>query len=475
MSEETSVLRHLEQDFDQAVARYVEFLRIPSISTDPAYAGETRRAGQWLADQLAGLGFSATLHETPGHPVLIAHHPGPAHDSKRGSAPHLLYYGHYDVQPPEPLDLWEHPPFEPTIVQAEHGPRMVARGAVDDKGQVMTFLEAFRGWHKVHGTLPAEITVLIEGEEETGSPSLPDFLKSHRDRLAAAAVAIVTDTNSWDIETPAITTSLRGLVYVEVTLKGPSRDLHSGMYGGAAINPLNALTRVLGQLHDDRGQVQIPGFYDDVVETPKDQLASWKALGFDEARFLGGIGLKTPSGEGGRHVLERLWSRPTCDINGIWGGYTGAGAKTVIAAEASAKLSCRLVAAQDPERIVAGIRSFFEARTPPDCRWSISLFGQSPGISVATDSPYIRAAKAGLKQIYGKETVLMGAGGSVPVVGWMQDILGLESVMVGFGLEDDRIHSPNEKFELRCLKNGILSHAAILARLAAIQTGKPAK
>ena len=331
-----------------------------------------------------------------------------------------------------------------------------------------SFLEAFRGWHKVHGTLPVEITVLIEAEEETGSPSLPDFLKTHRADLVAD-VAVVTDTNSWDIDTPAITTMLRGMVYVEVTLKGPSRDLHSGLYGGAAINPLNALTRVLGQLHDDRGQVQIPGFYDDVVETPKEELATWKALGFDERRFLGEIGLKTSSGEGGRHILERLWSRPTCDLNGIWGGYTGAGAKTVIAAEASAKLSCRLVAAQDPERIVAGIKSFFEARTPPDCRWSFKLFGQSPGISVAADSPHMAAAKAGLKEIYGCDPVMVGIGGSIPVVGWMQEHLGLESILLGFGLEDDRIHSPNEKFELRCLKNGILSHAAILARMAALK------
>lgn len=461
MSEETSVLRHLEQDFDQAVARYLEFLRIPSISTDPAYAGETRRAGQWLADQLTGLGFTATLHETPGHPVLVAHHPGPG-----GAVPHLLYYGHYDVQPADPLELWDHPPFEPTIIEAEHGHRVVARGAVDDKGQVMTFLEAFRGWHAIHGTLPVKITVLVEGEEETGSPSLPDFLKAHHAELAAADVAIVTDTNSWNIDTPAITTMLRGLVYAEVTLKGPSRDLHSGLYGGAVINPLNALTRVLGQLHDDRGQVQIPGFYDDVVETPKAELASWKALGFDETRYLGEIGLKTPCGEGGRHILERLWSRPTCDINGLWGGYTGAGAKTVIASEASAKLSCRLVAAQDPERIVDGIKSFFEARTPPDCRWTIKFFGQSPGISVATDSPHMGAAKSGLAAIYGRDPVLMGMGGSIPVVGWMQNLLGLESILLGFGLEDDRIHSPNEKFELRCLKNGILSHAAILARMA---------
>jgi acetylornithine deacetylase/succinyl-diaminopimelate desuccinylase-like protein len=457
------VLRHLEQDFDNAVERYVTFLRIPSISTDPAYKAETRRAGQSLADELASLGFDASLRDTPGHPVVVAHHAGPG----GASGPHLLYYGHYDVQPPDPLELWNSPPFEPAIVDAEHGRRVVARGAVDDKGQVRTFMEAFRGWHQVHGTMPARITVMLEGEEETGSPSLPDFLKANRAELQAD-VAIVTDTNAWDIATPAITYMLRGMLYVEVALFGPSRDLHSGLYGGAVVNPINALTRVLGQLHDSHGRIQIPGFYDDVRELDAAEAEMWHKLNFDEKRFLGEIGLHTSTGESGRTILERLWSRPTCDINGIWGGYTGKGSKTVIASQASAKISCRLAVAQDPSRIFEGLKSFLETRTPPDCRWEIQCFGMSPGIRVPTDSAFMKAARAGLKDVFRREPVLCGIGGSIPVVGWMQDYLDLQSIMVGFGLEDDRIHSPNEKFELKCLKNGILSHAAILAHMAAL-------
>ncbi len=457
------VLRHLEQDFGNAVERYKALLRIPSISTDPAYKDETRRAGQSLTDELAALGFAATLHDTPGHPIIVAHYPGP----KDATGPHLLYYGHYDVQPPEPLELWHSPPFEPVVVEAEHGPRMVARGAVDDKGQVRTFMEAFRGWKTVHGEIPARITVLLEGEEESGSPSLPPFLETHRADLKAD-VAIVTDTNSWDIDTPAITYMLRGMMYAEVTLHGPSRDLHSGLYGGAVVNPINALTRILGQLHDDHGRIQIPGFYDDVREIDPAEAKAWRALDFDEKRFLGEIGLNSSVGESGRTMLERLWSRPTCDINGIWGGYTGPGAKTVIAAHASAKISCRLAVAQDAERVFAGLKNFLESRTPPDCRWEFKRFGASPGIRVETSSPYMTAARAGLKDVYRRDAVLTGIGGSIPVVGWMQDYLGLQSIMVGFGLDDDRIHSPNEKFELKCLKNGILCHAAILARMAAL-------
>jgi acetylornithine deacetylase/succinyl-diaminopimelate desuccinylase-like protein len=457
------VLRHLEQDFEQAVERYAALLRIPSISTDPAYKAETRRAGQSLADELASLGFEVSLRDTPGHPVVVAHHPGPG-----GTGPHLLYYGHYDVQPPDPLELWDSPPFEPAIVQGPHGRRMVARGAVDDKGQVRTFIEAFRGWHAVHGTLPARITVMLEGEEETGSPSLPPFLEAHRDELEAD-VAIVTDTNSWDIDTPAITYALRGMLYVEVTLHGPSRDLHSGLYGGAVVNPINALTQVLGQLHDQHGRVQIPGFYDDVREIAPAEAEAWRKLHFDEKAFLGEIGLHCSVGEAGRTVLERLWARPTCDINGIWGGYTGAGAKTVIASKASAKISCRLVVEQDPDRVLEGLKSFLDTRTPPDCRWEIQSFGAAPGFRIDTANPFMRAARAGLKDIYRREAVLVGVGGSIPVVGWMKQYLGLDSILVGFGLSDDRIHSPNEKFELKCLRNGILSHAAILAHMVRAQ------
>ena len=462
------VLDRIESEFPNSVARLCEFVQIPSVSTDPAYAAETRRAGQWIADQLTGLGFAASLRETPGHPVVVAHHPGPA----AAGGPHVLYYGHYDVQPPDPIELWGSAPFDATIVSAARGERLVARGAVDDKGQVMTWLEAFRAWTDVHGGLPVRTSVILEGEEETGSPSLPGFLRANRDELRAD-VCIVSDTNSWDIETPAITYMLRGLLYVELTLHGPSRDLHSGMYGGAVVNPINVLTRTLGQLHDDHGRVRIPGFYDDVREPSTAEREVWDLLGFDTAAFLGEIGLKSPSGEAGRSMLERLWSRPTCDLNGIYGGYTGAGAKTVIPSHASAKLSCRLVPNQDPQKIMAGLRKFLDARTPPDCRWEIVNHGASRAIRVPTDSPYLAAAVAGLTQVYRREPVLVGCGGSIPVVGMIQDILGFDSLLVGFGLDDDRVHSPNEKFELACLRNGIRSHAAILARLAEVNPKKP--
>lgn len=459
-----AVLGRAEAGFDASVARLCDLLRIPSVSAKPDHAPEVRRAADWLAAELAGLGFDASVRPTAGHPMVVAHHPGPS----GADVPHILYYGHYDVQPPEPLELWDSPPFEPAIVEGPHGPRVVARGAVDDKGQVMTFLEAFRAWHAEHGTLPIRITVLLEGEEETGSPSLMPFLRANAEELKAD-VCVITDTNSWTIDTPAITTRLRGLLYAEVTLHGPSHDLHSGLYGGAVLNPINALTRILGQIHDEQGRVRFPGFYDGVRDPSAEELAMWRDLGFSEADFLAGVGLKTPAGEAGRSALERLWARPTCDINGIWGGYTGAGAKTVIAAKASAKLSCRLVPGQDPDAVLAGLRAFLDERTPPDARWEIQSFGQSPGLQVPTDSPYLRAAMAGLGDVYANRPVLIGSGGSIPVAGCIKDALGFDSIFVGFGLEDDRIHSPNEKFELKCLKNGILSHVAMLARFAELR------
>ena len=454
------VLKRIEQDFEGALSRYLAFLRIPSISTDPAYKDEVRRAGAWLESQLRAIGFDTTLHATSGHPILLAHH-----EAATPNAPHLLYYGHYDVQPPEPLELWETPPFEPAIVDGPHGKRVIARGAVDDKGQVMTFLEAFRAWKAVHGSLPIQLTVLIEGEEESGSTSLPGFLAAHAETLGQAAAAIITDTNAWDIDTPAITYRLRGNVYVEITLAGPSRDLHSGLYGGAVVNPINALTEVLGQLHGADGRVQVPGFYDNVAELSEGERQSWAALPFDEDGFLHEIGLTHSTGEAGYTTLERLWARPTCDVNGIWGGYTGPGSKTVIASRASAKLSFRTVPDQDPAKILQGLKVFLDARTPKDCAWTIQQFGASRGISVPLGGPLMQAARAGLEDIYCKPAAMVGAGGSIPVVGHVKTQLGLDSILVGFGLADDRIHSPNEKFELKCLKNGILSQAAILARL----------
>ena len=461
------VLQRIGQDFEAAVERLCDVLRIPSISTDPDFNDETRRAAEWMVDDLRRMGFNAEAMRTSGHPMVVATHDGPP----GFDGPRILYYGHYDVQPPDPLELWESGPFEPVIRPSAHGDdrMVVARGAVDDKGQVMTFLEAFRAWHAVHGGPPVAVTVLLEGEEESGSPSLEPFLREHASMLAAD-VCVVSDTGMWDIDTPAITSMLRGLVYIEATLHGPSRDLHSGVYGGNVVNPCNALTEILGGLHDRDGRVTIPGFYDDVVETPREERDRWAALPFDEGELMSGIGMKRPFGEKGYSLLERMWARPTLDINGLVGGYTGKGAKTVIGSSATAKISCRLVADQDPERIRAALVKYLEDRTPPDCRWTIHDHGCNPAIRVPTDSVYLRAVSRALHDVFGREPAIIGTGGSIPAVGSIQRLLGFDSLLVGFGLEDDRVHSPNEKFELKCFRNGILAHARMLGEFAALRT-----
>jgi len=462
-----AVLEQVDADLDGSLERLFELLSIPSISTDPAFKGDVERAADWCAETLRGLGFTGGKRQTPGHPMIVAHHPGPNANGAR-KAPHVLYYGHYDVQPPAPLELWDSPPFEPQLIDAANGKRIVARGSADDKGQFMTWIEALRAWDKVAGGPPCEVTVMLEGEEETGSPSLEPFLEANREELARADVAIVCDTPMWSVDRPAITWLLRGMCYVEVTLTGPSHDLHSGFYGGAVLNPITALSRILGDLHDDKGQVQIPSFYDDVEEPPEAVKKSWAALGFDEKAFLAGAGLDTPHGEANRSTLERIWSRPAADINGIWGGYTGEGSKTVIPSTASCKLSCRLVPSQDPMKVASGIEAFFKARAPKDAKLSFRFFGRSPGLKVATDTPYFQAAEQALGDVFGQAPALMGCGGSIPVVGSMQRILGLDSLLVGFGLEDDRLHSPNEKFELACLHKGIRANAAILGQFATL-------
>ncbi|MFO0829201.1 MAG: dipeptidase [Phycisphaerales bacterium] len=462
------VLAAVDKQYDGSIERLKEFLRIKSVSTDPAFDAETRRAAEWAAAQLREIGFRAEVVKTQGHPMVLAHHDGPG-----AGAPRILYYGHYDVQPADPLHEWKSPAFEPAIVdghpyKGKPGKRIVARGAVDDKGQVMTFIEAFRAWHTAHGTMPCGVTVMLEGEEESGSKSFEPFLASHRDKLAAN-VCVVSDTGMWDIETPAITTMLRGLVYVEVTLRGPTHDLHSGMYGGTLVNPINALAAMIGQLHDADRRVQIKGFYDDVRALPESIKKQWAALDFDERQFLGEAGVQHAYGEKGYSTMERMWSRPTCDCNGIIGGYTGKGAKTVIGAFASAKISCRLVADQDPHKVFDGLKRFFEERCPPGCRIEFESHGAGPAISVSTDSEWLRAARRGLAKTFGKEAALIGTGGSIPAVGLMQKALGIDALLVGFGLDDDRVHSPNEKFELACYRNGIHAQATMLAEFANVR------
>ncbi len=456
------VLDRVDADLDASVDRLFEVLRIPSVSTDPAYAEDVRRGAALMADTLADLGFEASVRPTDGHPMVVAHHPGPG-----GPVPRLLYYGHYDVQPPDPVELWDSGPFDPVLVNGPRGKRIVARGAVDDKGQVMTWIEAFRAWIAVTGTLPCAVTVLLEGEEETGSPSLDAFIAANADALKADA-CIVCDTGMWSVDQPAITYSLRGLAYVEVTIRGPDQDLHSGLYGGQITNPLNLLARILGDLHDDEGRVQIPGFYDAVIPVGENERAQWAALDFDEAEFLSAVGLETSDGETGFTTLERQWARPTCDVNGLLGGYVEPGSKTVIAREGMAKISCRLVPDQDPRTVIDALKRFIEDRLPAGYSAAFIEYGEAPAIRVPTDSPFLQAARDALWDVFGREAFLIGSGGSIPAVGAIRQYLGIDSILMGFGLADDRVHSPNEKFELVCFHNGIRANAAALGRMSGI-------
>ena len=455
-----SVLATARDGFEKSVQRLDEILRIPSISTDPNFDSEVHRAAEWFAQTFREMEFDSEVVSTSGHPVVLASRPAPE------GAPTILYYGHYDVQPADPIELWDSPPFEPVIVDTPEGGRIVARGAVDDKGQVMSFVEAFRAWHEAVGELPVGVTVMLEGEEESGSPSLEAFLSSNLDRLRSD-VCVVSDTGMWNATTPAITTMLRGMIYVEARIKGPGHDLHSGMYGGAIANPANVLARIVAAMHDDAGAVALPGFYDGVTEPPAEILERWNSLSFDEASFLASaeIGAAT-AGETGRTVLERTWSRPTLDVNGIFGGYTGAGAKTIIPSTCTAKISCRLVSGQDPDAIESSLRNFIESRLPEGFSVEFESHGTNPAVIVPADSPWLAAASRGLAKAYETPAAIIGSGGSIPAVGEIQERLGIDALLVGFGLDDDRVHSPNEKFDLQCYRGGILSHAAMLAAFA---------
>lgn len=461
MSDIAPVLEHLDNSIDNSLERLFGLLSIPSISTDPAYAAECRKAAEWLVDDLRSMGFDASLRETAGHPMVVGHHDG--------EGPHVLFYGHYDVQPVDPLALWESDPFAPAVKEIEPERKIITgRGTSDDKGQLMTFLEACRAYKAVQGRLPCKITVLFEGEEESGSPSLIPFLEEHAAELKAD-FALVCDTSMWDRETPAICIGLRGLVGEEVTVRAADRDLHSGFFGGLAANPIHILAKALADLHDEDGRVTIRGFYDGVEETPPEVLKSWEALNCTAESMLGPIGLSEPAGEKGRSPLELVWARPTAEVNGISGGYTGQGFKTVIASEASAKVSFRLVHKQDPDKIRAAFRDFVRARVPSDCSVTFLPHGGSPAIQLAHDSPLVRKAQEALTQEWSKPAVAIAMGGSIPIVGSFQNLLGMESLLVGFGLADDRIHSPNEKYELSSFHKGQRSWARILAALARIE------
>jgi acetylornithine deacetylase/succinyl-diaminopimelate desuccinylase-like protein len=467
-----SAMQWLASNESDSVARLIEWLSIPSVGTDPAFNNETARAAKWAAEHLSKSGFDAKLCPTgtksaPGHPIVIATSEG----DPDYTGPHVLFYGHYDVQPADPIELWESDPFTPIIKSADGdvGERVVARGACDDKGQVMMFLEAMRAWKEVSGKVGGGVkfTVMLEGEEESGSVNLEKFVEANSDMLSKTDVCLISDTGMLGRGKPAITYGVRGLAYTEITLHGPDQDLHSGLWGGKIPNPISELVKVLAQLWDDKRRITIPGFYEGVRELTDGERQAWKNLGVDEVSAMKGIGLPPEAsvGEDGFSFIEREWARPTAEINGIIGGYTGPGAKTVIPAMASAKVSFRLVDDQDSAKVTKQFFSWLEQRTPAGCRWAFEDHGGGAPATCATESESLKAACESIAQACGVEPAMIKSGGSIPVAGLLKDTLGLETIFMGFGLEDDRVHSPNEKFELDCFRMGARSHVALIEQL----------
>lgn len=457
MSDLEPVLARTEANLESSLETLFDLVRVPSISTDPAHAADCRKAAQLLADYLARLGFAASVRDTIGHPMVVAHHEGASPD-----CPHFLFYGHYDVQPVDPLQLWTHPPFEPAIREAANGAKIITgRGTCDDKAQLLTFIEAVRAYKEVRGNLPIRLTVIFEGEEECGSPSARPFLEANKEELKADYV-LVCDTGMWDEDTPSICAGLRGLVGEEIKIFAASHDLHSGGYGGIAANPLHIIGRIVAGLHDDNGRVTLPDFYDGVEETPAELKAVWDGLERGMPHILDRVGLSIPVGEKNRSMLELNWARPTAEVNGISGGYAGEGFKTVIPAEATAKVSFRLVHKQDPIKIRESFRAYVRSKVPADCRVEFVEHGAAPAVQMPFDAPILDKTKQALLGEWSNPAIVTGGGGSIPIVGDFRTILGMDALLVGWGQADDRGHSPNEKYNLSSFQKGIRAWVRII-------------
>jgi len=435
-----------------------ELLRIPSVSADSRFKADVRRAAEWVAGQFRSLGLTTEVCETAGHSIVYAEH------CQAAGAPTVLVYGHYDVQPPDPLDLWTTPPFEPT----RRNGNLYARGATDDKGQMFTHLKSVEAWIKTVGRLPLNVKFLIEGEEEVGSEHLDGFIRDNAAKLKCD-VCVISDTSQFGPGLPAITYGLRGISYFELKLQGPDRDLHSGVFGGAVANPANALVKMLAALVDDEGRVQVPGFYDEVVPLTDRERKQFADLPYDEADFMQAIGVDALHGEAGFTNIERRWARPTCDINGLTSGYQGEGAKTVLPAIASAKFSFRLVPKQDPAKLKASLLKFLLQRCPTGIKMELIGYHGAPGVVVPLESPYMSAAVRAVEHGFGHKPVFIREGGSIPVVSTFHDLLGVDTLLLGWGLNDDNTHSPNEKFHLADFHRGIKSSAALWEELGKLK------
>ncbi len=453
----TELDQYLVDHHDRFEEELCELLRIPSVSTDGLHQREIRQAAEWVRDQLQGMGLETKLLDTIGNPVVYAE------SAPVPGAPVVLVYGHYDVQPPDPLEEWLSPPFEPT----RRNGNLYARGATDDKGQMLTHIKSAEAWMKTVGKLPVQLKFVIEGEEEVGSEGLEDLIAREPERLACD-VAVVSDSSQFGPGQPAVTYGLKGIAYFELKLNGPKQDLHSGTFGGAVTNPINCAARMMASLIDKKGRVQIPGFYDDVMPLSDAEREQFASLPFNESAFMRQVGVEGVTGEEGYTTLERRWARPTFDINGIWGGYQGDGAKTVLPSKAGVKFSFRLVPNQDPKKIQQALRTRLETLCPPGIEMELTDLHSARGVVVPLDSLYMEATAIAIEQGFGRPHVFIREGGSIPIVTTFHEQLGVDTLLLGWGQDDDNTHSPNEKFSLADFHRGIKTSAHLWKALARI-------
>ena len=464
---EAQLQAYLEENSGPFQEALCEWLRIPSVSTDSAFAADMVRGGEWLVDRLKGMGLTTELIPTDGHPIVYAE------SAPVENAPTVLVYGHYDVQPPDPLDEWVTPPFEPAIRDG----KVFARGATDDKGQFLTHVLSCETWLNAIGHLPIQVKFLCEGEEECGSTALYEFLDGKYDSETGptaaerlkADVVVISDSAQYGPGRPAITYGLRGLAYFELRLDGPSQDKHSGVFGGSISNPANVLNKMLASIIDDEGRIQIPGFYDDVIEVTERERQEFADLQFDEEAFQQRLGIQGLAGEAGYTTLERRWVRPTFDVNGLWSGYQGEGAKTVLPAKAGAKFSFRLVPNQDPKKIGVALEQMLQKQCPPGIRMQLIDMHGAPGFLIPLENPFVNAAAQAVKRGFAQQPVFIRSGGSIPIVGTFKKQLGLDTLLLGWGQDDDNLHSPNEKFELKDFQRGIAASAYLWDEIASVR------
>ena len=456
-----ATLSRIDSEMEQNLKRLFDFLKIKSISTVPEFKKDCAEAADWLVADLKSFGTKVEKYETGGHPLVLG-------DLGSDSGPHILFYGHYDVQPVDPLELWDNDPFEPIIEKLPNGSVIRARGSSDDKGQLMTFVEACRVWIAQNGSLPFKVTFFFEGEEESGSPNLVPFMKKYKKEISSDIV-LICDTWLFESRVPSIVTMLRGILKEEIIITGPDKDLHSGMYGGISTNPARLLTNVLSALHDKDGTVTIPGFYDGVSELSQNIKDQWESLNFKHDQFLSDVGLSIPAGEKGRSPLEMIWSRPTCEINGIKSGYINEGFKTVLPSQASAKISFRLVGNQDPFKIRKSFRKMIQNLVPIDCTVTFLEHEASKASQMDTSSPEFEKAREAISEEWGIEAAFVGCGGSIPIAGHFQQITGVDPILIGFAKDDDQIHSPNEKYDLESFRKGIRSWVRVINSFSELQ------